>query len=139
MEIASGNDIDQKLLAISPESDPAVFTLINGVVHDYLPEKVNWSLMVTYMGGDLSELNPISMEDALDEFKHPSRLFNLDTAIIDSIYWRLVKQELTRIFEYRLDEMKFTIKSDREKMDIQQALGRWMTSYTPAQIWAIIW
>ncbi|MCT4443865.1 hypothetical protein EFO98_09075 [Lactiplantibacillus argentoratensis] len=138
-QLAFNRLIDQKLLAISPESDPAVFTLINGVVHDYLPEKVNWSLMVTYMGGNLSELNPISMEDALDEFKHPSRLFNLDTAVIDSIYWRLVKQELTRIFEYRLDEMKFTIKSDREKMDIQQALGRWMTSYTPAQIWAIIW
>ncbi|WP_457951581.1 hypothetical protein [Lactiplantibacillus pentosus] len=138
-QLAFNRLVDQKLLAVSPYSDPAAFTIVNGVVHDYLPQKVNWTLMVTYFGGKVTELNSLSMDDALNEFKHPNRLFKLDAEVADSIYWRLAKQELTRIFEYRLDEMKFTIKNDHEQMEIQQALGRWLTSYTPAQIWAIIW
>ena len=121
------------ILAISPNSNWDSFADVDISERHFRfhPDLVQWDVWI--------QSNTLDEKSLLASLKNPNKGMVVDEDETTTLYSKVVITELKRLFSLELKRLRFEVKYDTEMDLISDALHRWITKYTPAEIYYLIY
>ncbi len=97
----------------------------------FYPNRAKWNVWV--------KDDRLSEKQLFELLKNPHPGLSFDQDEIITQYQELAIDVMTEIFEKYIADYRFTIKTDKEVDLVKESLNRWLVTYTPGQIYNLIW
>lgn len=122
------------VLVVSVESpSEAIEVDENENEYNFFLDKVSWDINIVRKNTDNDQL--------LEILKSPNAGFPLDfiPSKVNEVYLELVLSELNQLVIYLFEDLSLTYSGDADHDKMKMAFQRWLISYTPAQIYSLLW
>lgn len=128
------NLCNKRILRVSEQNPVNVFS-------DVSDESFSYSSQNVWLSINIDAGNIDNKKELFLELKYPEAFKNVSTKDYIDLWRKYISEELLKLFAFEMQRLRF----DRELNDFKKiekifdAIGRWLETYTPSQIYCILY